>query len=139
MNSKGNKVAIRILVLILSLVFLFACIYICFFSPLWGFGKAEKAATDPIVTPSVAVSDSSTEISITLAQFNAVQTDMSEEEMFEILGGEGIIISASTIGEGDFEITTTMYQYAGSDSFGANAHFTIQNGKVASKAQFGLK
>ena len=64
---------------------------------------------------------------------------MTADEMFAILGGEGTVLSESTVGEGEYRITTVMYQYDGVGVHGANANFMIQNGKVVSKTQFGLK
>ena len=133
----------RMLVVFLAVIFLIVCIYFCFFSDSFGFGKTYKETlnqtTSHLNGQNEEQSGDDTEKAITLEQFNAVETGMSLEEMVATLGSEGTVISESKIGEGEYEITTIMYQYTGSGSFGANANFTVQNGKVVSKAQFGLE
>ena len=73
---------------------------------------------------------SNSEIEITLEQFNQLETGMTKEQVFDILGGEGVITSDS----GD----TVMYSYNGT-SLGANASLMFQDGKLVSKSQLGLE
>lgn len=72
----------------------------------------------------------SSDIEITLEQFNQLQNGMTTEEVFQILGGEGDINSESG--------NTVMYTYNGT-SLGGNASLMFQDGKLMNKSQFGLK
>lgn len=127
---------VTITIMILAIIFLAVCIYFCFFSQSWGFGAQDTAANTSVISEVLSDSDS---IKITKAQYEAVETGMAEDEMFEILGGKGEIASDSDITYGDYSITTVIYENEGVGDIGANANFTVQNGKVVSKAQFGLK
>jgi len=60
---------------------------------------------------------------------------MSYEEVVTILGSAGTEQSRSSLGG----ITTVMHSWQGSGSFGANMNAMFQNGRLVSKAQFGLK
>lgn len=75
---------------------------------------------------------------ITLEEFNAIQTGMSYDEVFEIIGGRGEVLSESDLGLGD-EYISIMFSWDGEGSLGANANVLFQGGKVSSKAQFGLE
>lgn len=75
---------------------------------------------------------------ISLKEFNAIQTGMSYDEVFEIVGSRGEVLSEVDMGLGD-EYVTMMFTWEGEGSIGANANVTFQGGKVASKAQFGLE
>jgi len=74
-----------------------------------------------------------TQAGVTLAQYNQLQTGMSEQQVYAILG-PGTEISRSDIGG----IVTVMYQWDG-DGFGANMNAMFQNGHLIQKAQFGLE
>lgn len=69
---------------------------------------------------------------ITLEQYKQIETGMSYEKVVEILG-QGEEVSSSEVSD----IKTTMYQWINSD--GSNISVTLQNEKVVSKAQAGLK
>lgn len=75
---------------------------------------------------------------ITLEEFNAVQSGMNYQEVFDIIGGRGTLLSEVDMGLGS-EYYTAMYQWDGEGAVGANATVTFQGGVVASKAQFGLE
>ncbi len=75
---------------------------------------------------------------ITLEEFNAIKTGMDYQEVFDIVGGRGEILSEVDLGLGD-EYVTIMFTWKGEGSFGANANVTFQGGKVTTKAQFGLE
>ena len=75
---------------------------------------------------------------ISLAEFEAIQTGMEYQEVFDIIGGRGTMLSEVDMGLGD-EYYTVMYQWEGEGSLGANATVTFQGGVVTSKAQFGLE
>lgn len=72
----------------------------------------------------------SSDIEISLEQFNQLQNGMTTEEVFNLLGGEGDVLSSS----GD----AVIYSYNGT-SIGGNASLTFQGGKLINKSQFGLK
>lgn len=78
------------------------------------------------------------EASISLEEFNKIETGMTYEEVCDIVGGEGTLGSSVDIGVGA-EYKTDIYQWTGDGSIGANANVTFQGGKVISKAQIGLK
>ena len=78
------------------------------------------------------------EASISLEEFNKIETGMTYEEVRDIIGGEGTLSSSVDMGIGD-EYKTELYQWTGDGTIGANANVTFQNGKVISKAQIGLK
>lgn len=60
---------------------------------------------------------------------------MTYNEVVEIIGGEGTLMSSSMISN----IKTEMYSWDGSGSLGANANAMFQNGSLISKAQSGLE
>jgi len=70
------------------------------------------------------------DIQITLDQFNKLENGMTKEQVFDILGGEGAVLSES----GDI----VMYTYNGK-SLGANASLMFQGGKLMNKTQLGLE
>lgn len=75
---------------------------------------------------------------ISLAEFEAIQTGMEYQEVFDIIGGRGTMLSEVDMGLGD-EYYTVIYQWEGEGSLGANANVTFQGGVVTAKAQFGLE
>lgn len=72
---------------------------------------------------------------LNLEKFNKIETGMTYEQVVAIIGEEGTVLSESEISN----IKTIIYSWYGKGSIGANANITFQNGKVISKAQFGLK
>ena len=72
---------------------------------------------------------------ISKAEFEAIQTGMTYEEVVSIIGGEGQLSSQVNVAG----YNTKMYMWEGEGSIGANANATFQNNSLASKAQFGLK
>lgn len=72
---------------------------------------------------------------ISLAEFNSLKTGMTYEKVKSIIGGEGTVLAESDVAG----IKTIIYMWEGEGSIGANANCTFQNGKLISKAQFGLK
>lgn len=100
--------------------------------------NSQKAISDALDTFSNDLNkivNSEQEASLDLEKFNKIQTGMTYEEVIGIIGEEGTVMSENQIGN----IKTTMYSWNGKGSIGANANVTFQNGKVISKAQFGLK
>lgn len=74
---------------------------------------------------------------MTMEKFNKIESGMTYEEVTEIIGGEGEVMSES--GEKGSDYHTVIYQYEGVGSLGANANLTFQGGKLINKAQFGLE
>lgn len=72
---------------------------------------------------------------ITLEEFNSVKTDMTYKEVTAIIGSKGTVTSESSLNDYTIKIIT----WYGSGMAGSNANVTFTNGKVTSKAQFGLK
>ena len=72
-------------------------------------------------------------LGITAAGFAAITTGMAYDQVVAILGQPGEEISSSDIAGH----STVMYQWKGAGLGNMNAMF--QNGKLISKAQFGLK
>lgn len=74
-------------------------------------------------------------LGVTAAGFAALEVGMSYRTVVEILGREGEVVSSSNIAT-----VTVMYQWkADKGSRGGNMNATFQDGKLAMKAQFGLK
>ncbi|WP_050616508.1 DUF3862 domain-containing protein [Bacillus testis] len=73
---------------------------------------------------------------ITLEQFNQIQNGMTLEQVTDIVGGEGSILSEYGKGTDQYKI---VYTYSGQGRLGANARLTFQNNKLVSKSQNGLK
>lgn len=75
---------------------------------------------------------------ISLEEFNAIRTGMTYQEVYDIIGSQGQVLSEVDLGMGD-EYYTVVRQWDGEGSLGANANITFQGGKVTAKAQFGLE
>ena len=72
---------------------------------------------------------------VTLTNFNRLHEGMSYQEVVSILGSSGELLSSSD----PAGIETEMYQWEGVGSLGANMNAMFQNGRLVSKAQFGLE
>jgi hypothetical protein len=70
---------------------------------------------------------------LTLAKFNAVRAGMTYQQACQVLGSEGQELSRSEFAGH----TTVMYKWDG--WIGTNMNAMFQNGKLISKAQFGLR
>ena len=79
----------------------------------------------------------SSDVTVTLDEFNQIQNSMTYDEVVAIVGGEGNLLSET--GEKGSEFYTVMYDYKGEGDFGANANFMFQANKLQNKSQFGLK
>lgn len=76
---------------------------------------------------------------ITMSEYEAIQDGMTYAQVVEVVGCEGTEQSSSNIDAGSNSIKTIMYTWEGNGGPGSNANVTIQNDKVVSKAQIGLK
>ncbi len=71
---------------------------------------------------------------VTYANFEKIENGMTYEQVVEIFGEDGKILSESTV------LDTSMQIYYWYDSTGiSNCNVTFQNNKVMAKAQIGLK
>jgi hypothetical protein len=70
--------------------------------------------------------------SITKKEFKKIKNGMTLKQVKKIVGGSGEVVSESSFAG----YKTVMREFRGSD--GANANIMLQNGRVVSKAQFGL-
>ena len=84
------------------------------------------------------VSSADNNPTISLEEFNAIQTGMEYQEVFDIVGSRGTLMSESDLGLGDKHYTA-IFSWDGEGSIGANANVIFQGGKVISKSQFGLE
>ena len=108
--------------------------------------KSENTTSSSAATPSTSTADrvkatpppkptatrSEPESGVTLANFQRLKNGMTYSEVVRVIGAEGELLS-----ESEFAGTTTeMYQWKAGMMANMNAIF--QNGKMVSKAQFGL-
>ena len=75
---------------------------------------------------------------ITLSEFNQIRTGMSYNQVCEIIGGKGELMSSVDLDIG-YEYATQIYTWWGNGYEGSNANITFQGGKVVAKAQIGLE
>lgn len=75
---------------------------------------------------------------VTLEEFNQLETGMTEEEVWDIIGGK-CTLDAETSIDGLEEYKTVSYGCNGKGTTGANVQLMFQGGKLSTKAQTGLK
>lgn len=80
--------------------------------------------------------DKEEKCAITLNEFNNIENGMSYEQVRDIVGCEGTVLSE--VGEKGTEYYTIMYSWYAENGI-ANANFTFQNNKLITKAQLGLE
>lgn len=104
----------------------------------------EPAATtpQPAPTPAPAATPApapkpENEPTMSKAEFDKIQNGMTYEEVVEIVGGPGEMLSESGT-KGD-QFHTVMYMWEGEGGLGANANAMFQGGKMMNKTQLGLK
>lgn len=73
---------------------------------------------------------------ITLDKFNKIETGMTYQQVKDIIGEDGTVLSEADMGFGE-EYHTIIYVWTASNGI-ANANVTFQGGKVVGKAQVGL-
>ena len=74
---------------------------------------------------------------INLEEFNAIQEGMTYQEVTDIVGSSGELVSESGMSGSDYY--TQLRSWEGEGSLGANANVMFQGGVVVSKSQFGLQ
>ncbi len=99
--------------------------------------KSKGAEIAPTTTTAPVSPQTTNKPTISKSEFDKIENGMSYNEVKEIIGSEGELLSEA--GDKGTEFYTVMYSWKGEGSIGANANAMFQNGKLASKAQFGLK
>lgn len=93
-----------------------------------------------IVLLALGFSDSPTKAiqadTVTIENFNKIETGMTYEQVCDILGKDGAVVSEVDIGVTGYK--TTIYSWYDNTGI-ANCNVTVQGGKVMAKAQIGLK
>ncbi|WP_025722550.1 DUF3862 domain-containing protein [Paenibacillus polymyxa] len=74
---------------------------------------------------------------ISAGEFNRIEIGMNYEQVTDIIGDYGELVSESE--EAGTPFHTVLYQYEGEGSLGANASMMFQGGKLTNKTQYGLK
>ncbi len=74
---------------------------------------------------------------ITLDEFNAIQSGMSYQQVCDIIGGAGTMMSET--GSPGEDYYTVMYSWDGTGGYGDNAVMMFQGGKLINKTQIGLE
>lgn len=90
--------------------------------------RATSRLVDPVVVDQVRAPTC-----CTLGQFARLQPGMTIFQVEEILSAPGTLLASSQVGT----IKTDIYTWHNSN--GSNLQVTIQNGRLAVKAQFGLR
>lgn len=93
-------------------------------------GTYEPGGPEPDPTPAPYTPS---KFAATLAEYMQIQEGMSYSQVRDIIGADGTEISRNSLAG----ITTVMYSWTNDDFSNMNTMF--QNGKLVSKAQFGLQ
>jgi len=80
----------------------------------------------------------SKDVVVSLEEYNQLKNGMTEDEVWEIIGGKCTNTGNTDLGMGEEYITTT-YGCNGSGKTGANAILIFQGGTLNSMSQAGLK
>lgn len=99
-----------------------------------GSGYITVTTQDGIVTAKNDVRLNAATSNITLEIFNSITAGMSYEEVKNLIGSEGTLLSDTDLGG----IKSTMYMWKSADGLG-NASIMFQNDAVVSGSQTGLK
>lgn len=87
-------------------------------------------------SPAPSVVGTTLEPEITLAEFDAVKTGMTYDEVTKIIGVPGEV--TSEFAASDPQYSSKSYKYLGSTSF-ETATITFTGGRVSTKSQFGVR
>jgi hypothetical protein len=99
--------------------------------------ETTETATTTTATPKEEPKQEEKKGVVTKEKFEQIKDGMTYEEVVKIIGAEGTLVSET--GEKGTEFHTAIYEFEGDGSFGANANFTFQGGKLVNKAQFGIE
>jgi len=131
------KKSFKIGCLVLDLLFVIVVVI-----AIWNFREKdnEETTTEPDKAPTEeSVEEKSESVpdgQITLEKFEQVEHGMSYEEVADIIGSEGELVSES--GEKGTDLYTVMYEWTEADEGFGNANFMFEDGTLTSKAQGGL-
>lgn len=98
-------------------------------------GVAMDEASREHASPTATADDSGEDI-ITERDFARIEEGMLYEQVVDILGREGQVVSE---GGSEWGAHTVMYSWDNPGMFGGNMNAMFQNGRLVSKAQFGLE
>lgn len=76
----------------------------------------------------------SDDVKVTMDAFNKIENGMSYEQVVEIMGGEGELLSETELAG----MSMSIYTWDGNTAF-SSCQITFQDGVVSSKSQYGLK
>lgn len=99
--------------------------------------ETTETATTTTATPKEEPKQEDKKGVVTKEKFEQIKDGMTYEEVVKIIGAEGELLSET--GEKGTQFHTVIYQFEGDGTFGANANFTFQGGKLVNKAQFGIE
>ncbi|MDO4400430.1 MAG: DUF3862 domain-containing protein [Coriobacteriia bacterium] len=100
-----------------------------------GWGIATVMFQDgAVVNKSQAGVGGSSTAQVTMETFNQVENGMSYDQVVEVLGGEGELVSETELAG----IKMSIYSWDGNSTF-SSCQITFQDGAVSSKSQYGLK
>lgn len=97
-----------------------------------------ELTAEPTDLPEQASEEPENKPTISMTEFVAISTGMTYEEVVDIIGSEGELLSEVNLGTGE-QYKTSVYMWKGEGSLGANANITFQGGTVIAKAQIGLE
>jgi len=97
--------------------------------------KDQKSLEQPVVTEQPVKKEPANKPTITLAEYNAIKTGMTIDEVTKIVGSGGESLSEAEVAG----VKTEIRMWDGEGGLGSNANVTFQNGKVFAKAQLGLE
>ncbi len=93
---------------------------------------------DETLDDSSYVYPDSKEVVVTLDEFNQLSSGMTEQEVWDIVGGQCTNTGTTDLGIGE-EYATVSYGCNGEGSIGANVILMFQGGKLSTMSQFGLE
>lgn len=80
----------------------------------------------------------SKDVVVTLKKYNKLKSGMTEEEVWDILGGKCTNTGTTDLGMGD-EYVTVSYGCNGNGGIGSNIILMFQGGKLSTMSQIDLK
>lgn len=99
-----------------------------------GFGTANVTFQNDQVVNKAQIGVDSSSVTVTMDQYNQVETGMSYDEVKTIMGGDGSVMSDTTLADQH----SVIYSWSGS-ALGSSCTVTFINDAVSSKSQAGLE
>lgn len=131
------KKSFKIGCLVLDILFVIVVVIV-----IWNFREKdnEETTTEPDKAPTEeSVEEKSESVpdgQVTLEKFEQIEHGMSYEEVADLIGSEGELVSEA--GEKGTNLYTAMYEWGAADEGFGNANFMFEDGILTSKAQAGL-